>query len=314
MGGVALLFVALLLMAAIACQQAPSDAPPSATNEPAASNDAAITPTELPGFRADAWFLPEDELLGFVQIPAGEFLMGSDPAIDTLAFDNERWDAGHDQGAVFLPTFYIARYEVTVAQFSAFVGATGYRIDARALHAPADHPVTWISWPDALAYCRWLDATLKEWPQTPQQLSEILRADGSTIQLPSEAQWEKAARGIDGRIYPWGNAPIAALANYHGRATTPVGDFRCPECTFGLSDMSGNVWELTRSRYRPYPYNPTEELGDLQADALWVMRGGHFGDPEQNVRVAVRGGIDPGARRPFVGFRVAIGSEPLRSE
>ena len=70
--------------------------------------------------------------------------------------------------------------------------------------------------------------------------------------------------------------------------------------------MSGNVWELTRSPYQPYPYDPNDDEEDLDLDALWVMRGGHFGDPEGNVRAAIRGGVDPGARRPFIGFRLVI--------
>ena len=263
------------------------------------------TPSELPAYREDTWFLPGDELLGFVEIPAGKFVMGSNPAIDVLAFRNERWSDERTQGTVDLPTFYIGRYEVTVAQFGAFVEATGFRVDTRALQAAPDHPVTWVSWPDALAYCRWLESTLQQWPQTPEQLRLVLGA-GWRIAIPSEAEWEKAARGMDGRIYPWGNVPIAMRANYRGVATTAVGSFSCPECAFGLSDMSGNVWELTRSPYQPYPYDPTDDRKHLEADALWVMRGGHFGDAEPNIRTAARGGVDPGARRPFIGFRLVL--------
>ncbi len=87
----------------------------------------------LPGFRADAWFLPDDDLLGFVEIPAGPFLMGSDSKLDPRAFENERWSTSSDQGAVDLSAFYIGRYEVTVAQFRAFVEATGFHADAQAL-------------------------------------------------------------------------------------------------------------------------------------------------------------------------------------
>jgi len=82
---------------------------------------------ELSGFRSDAWFLPDDELLGFVEVPAGPFLMGSDPAIDRLAFDNEWWPGVRPQATLDLPSFYVGRYEVTVAQFAAFVEETGYR-------------------------------------------------------------------------------------------------------------------------------------------------------------------------------------------
>ncbi len=259
----------------------------------------------LSGFRSDAWFLPDEELLGFVEIPAGPFLIGSDTAIDALAFDNERWADARAQGDVDLPAFYIGRYEVTVAQFTAFVEVTGFRVDPQALRGPPDHPVVAVSWPDALAYCRWLETTLREWPQTPPRLSELLR-DGWQVSLPSEVEWEKAARGTDGRIYPWGNEPRRDRANYEGERTTRVGSFDCPECPFDLSDMSGNVWELTRSPYQSYPYDPTDDREDLEADALWVMRGGSFGDPESNVRAAIRGGADPGARRSFIGFRVVI--------
>jgi formylglycine-generating enzyme required for sulfatase activity len=70
--------------------------------------------------------------------------------------------------------------------------------------------------------------------------------------------------------------------------------------------MSGNVWEWTRSPYLPYPFDPTLSRVDLAAEALFVMRGGSFTDPERNVRAASRGGADPGARRPFIGFRVVL--------
>jgi formylglycine-generating enzyme required for sulfatase activity len=70
--------------------------------------------------------------------------------------------------------------------------------------------------------------------------------------------------------------------------------------------MSGNVWEWTRSPYRPYPYTEAGRAEDPAADALWVMRGGSFADPPRNIRTAVRGGADPGVRRPFIGFRIAL--------
>lgn len=260
---------------------------------------------QRPRFLPDAWFLPDEELLGFVEIPAGPFTMGSDVARDRLAYDNERWGAGRAQGQVVLEAYFIGRYEVTVAQFRAFVEATGFGADPAALQAPPDHPVTSISWPDALAYAGWLKATLAGWPQTPAPLARALR-DGWRVGLPSEAEWEKAARGTDGRIYPWGDVPRLDRANYRRAATTPVGSFPCPECAFGLLDMSGNVWELTRSPFQPYPYDEADDLDDLDADALWVRRGGHFGDPEEYVRTAVRGGVAPGARRPFIGFRLVI--------
>jgi formylglycine-generating enzyme required for sulfatase activity len=260
---------------------------------------------EVRGFRSDAWFLPDDELLGFVEIPAGPFLMGSDRAKDPQAFDNERWSATVAQGTIDLPAFYIGRYEVTIAQFGAFADVARYRTGDQTLRGAPTHPVASVSWPDALAYCRWLDRTLRESTQTPARLRQLL-GDGWRIHLPTEAEWEKAARGADGRVYPWGNEPRRDRANYSSASVTPVGSLVCPECPFALFDMSGNVWEWTRSPYQPYPYDPADDDTNLEADALWVMRGGSFSDAERNVRAAVRGGADPGVRRAFIGFRVAL--------
>jgi formylglycine-generating enzyme required for sulfatase activity len=264
--------------------------------------------SSLSGFRSDAWLLPDEDLLGFVEVPAGPFQMGSDPELDRRAYDNERWSASEPQGMVHVPTFYIGRYEVTVAQFRAFVEASAFRADPEALEGDPRDPVGFVSWPDTLAYCRWLETTLREWADTPPRLKRLL-TEGWLVSLPSEAEWEKAARGSDGRIFPWGNEPRADRANYRSSSATSVGSFACPECPFGLSDMSGNLWELTRSPYRPYPYDPSYETIDLDADALWVMRGGSYGDSEQNIRAAIRGGADPGARRPFIGFRVVLTSD-----
>lgn len=235
--------------------------------------------------------------------------MGSDPSVDRLAFDTERWSPTETQGTVTLPAFYIGRYEVTVAEYGAFVESTGYSVDPRALQPPDDDPVTYISWPDALAYARWLERTLRESSETPAELRAVLEA-GWRVSLPSEAEWEKAARGTDGRIYPWGNEPRHDRANYGSESAEPVGSFSCPECAHGLADMSGNVWEYTRSPYQPYPYDETNDMDNLEADALWVMRGGSFGDTEQTIRAAVRGGADPGVRRDFIGFRVVISPVP----
>jgi formylglycine-generating enzyme required for sulfatase activity len=232
---------------------------------------------------------------GFVEIPGGPFAMGADRSRDPLAFDNERWSPAQGEGTVDVPGFYIGQREVTVAEFTKFAQATKWSVDPRALAGPADHPVTFVSWPDALAYCRWLESTIRG----------SLPA-GFHVTLPTEAQWEKAARGSDRRRFPWGNEPRRDRANFGGQGTVPAGRLACPECAHGLSDMAGNVWEWTRSPYQPYPYDESDDRANLDQDALWVMRGGGFADAPQLIRTTARGAAEPGARRPFIGFRVAL--------
>ena len=264
--------------------------------------------TMADGFNSDAWYLPADELLGFVEIPAGTFTMGSDPALDRQAYGNERWSNTRRQGTVDVPRFYIGRFEVTVAQYRAFIEDTGYQFDEQAVSAAPNHPVTAVTWPDALAYSRWLEANLRGSDQTPVELRDLLDSGGHVV-LPTEAEWEKAARGTDGRIFPWGSQAVAGNGNFNSAATTEVGSFSCTGCAYGLADMSGNVWELTRSPFQDYPYSPDDDREDLSEDALWVMRGGSFSDSAANIRTAVRGGVDPGVRNGTIGFRVVISSQ-----
>jgi len=299
--GLAVLTILVITVAVILSRAQPN----GRVEAPFVESPAVASLIEVPGFRSDAWFLPDDRLLGFVEVPAGPFSMGSDRELDREAFDNERWSAQTPQGRITLPAYFIGRYEVTIAQFAAFVEATGFNANDQTLRGPPDHPVANISWPDALAYSRWLNDTLRHSESTPTQLQERLDS-GWEITLPSEPQWEKAARGSDSRIYPWGNTVDSGRANYGTDSTQPVGSYPCPECPLGLLDLSGNVWEWTRSPYQPYPFDPSDDREELDRDALWIIRGGSFIDPSRNIRAAVRGGGDPGARRPFIGFRLVI--------
>lgn len=249
--------------------------------------------------------LPDDERLGFVPIEAGPFTMGSNPASDRMAYGNERWSRIRRQGEVTLPRYYMARHEVTVDQFRAFVDSTAYTVAGDAWRGRANHPVTQVSWTDAVNYARWLQTTLLESDHTPAQIRERL-ASGWQLTLPSEAEWEKAARGTDGRIFPWGSQPRRGYANFDNTDTVPVGSMNCIRCAYGLQDMAGNVWELTRSPMQPYPYDPDDDFEDLESEALWVMRGGSYSDRVNNIRTAVRGAVDPGARRDNIGFRLAL--------
>jgi len=260
------------------------------------------------GFRADAWMLPDEPLLGFVEIPGGTFIMGSNPVLDRMAYPNERWSENRRQGEIELPIFLIGRHEVSNAQFAVYQQATGAAPAVNAAENPPHEPVTGVTLPEALAYARWLDTQLRNSATTPGWLQNFLRG-GAQVTLPSEAEWEKAARGTDGSIFPWGAQPRTDLANISSNGVVPVNTNTCNECAYGLSEMSGNVWELTRSPLQDYPFGSTSGAGDLQEDALWVMRGGSFADAIGNVRAAVRGGVDPGVRNASIGFRLAISTQ-----
>ena len=102
-----------------------------------------------------------------------------------------------------------------MAQFRVFVEASGHRpADEQSLEGLPTHPVVYVNWYDAVAYCNWLTARLRTWEHTPEPLAALLRREDWRVTLPSEAEWEKAARGKDGRVYPWGNDPDPDRANY----------------------------------------------------------------------------------------------------
>jgi formylglycine-generating enzyme required for sulfatase activity len=264
-----------------------------------------------PRFRTDAWFLPDEPLLGFVEIPAGEFLMGSDKKKDSQAFGDEL-----EQHKLTLPRYYIARYPVTVAQFQTFVDASNYKADhAESLQGLPNHPVVNVTWYDALAYCEWFTQQLRDWEGTPEPLASLLKKQGWRVMLPSEAEWEKAARGIDGRIYPCGNEADANLANYGDTgigATSAVGCFPGDASPYGCEEMSGNVWEWTRSLWEDYPYpggakeRAKREALEAPRDKPCVWRGGAFFNFVRDVRCAYRLRDLPGSRYGSLGFRVAV--------
>ncbi|MEZ4622937.1 MAG: SUMF1/EgtB/PvdO family nonheme iron enzyme [Caldilineaceae bacterium] len=151
---------------------------------------------------------------------------------------------------------------MTVAQFRAYLKDSGDHLEwPFGLDNPANHPMRYLTWHEATRYCAWLTATLRTWPQTPLPLAEKLAA-GWQIMLPSEAEWERAARGSNGRIYPWeGNVPDSNRANYDATGigtTSAVGCFPAGATPEGVEELSGNVWEWTRSLYMEYPY-PSDE-------------------------------------------------------
>ena len=180
-----------------------------------------------------------------------------------------------------LPRYYIARYPVTVAQFQAFV-----QDSKDSLRGLSNHPVADVSWYEARKYCAWLTKRLREWKGTPEPLATLLRQESWQVTLLSEAEWEKAARGTEGCIYPWGNGLDPDRANYRDTGindTTAVGCFPEGVTPYGCLDMAGNVREWTRSLWGEYPY-PTEakeraQREDLIAHATFT---GECRDPGNN--------------------------------
>jgi len=223
----------------------------------------------------------------FLRIPAGEFRMGSDPLQDPLAVAAER-----PQHLVRLSEYFIAQAPVTYEQYQAFQHAVRPGV---AWGFPSNfdlHPVTNVSWDDALEFCNWLTGP------------------GWKFRLPTEAEWEKAARGVDGRVFPWGNEWDATRTNADDFAntTTPVGLFSpAGDSPFGLSDMSGNVWEWCADKYNAEEYARREAIVNPtgpQAGEGVVIRGGAFDAPLKRVRCAQRNWDYPFKRRPNLGFRV----------
>jgi formylglycine-generating enzyme required for sulfatase activity len=256
---------------------------PVVTSEPSSG------PTRAPASTPALGFEPE-----LIFIPGGRFTMGSDRTADRYAYDNE-----HPQHQVSVADFYIARYPVTNAEYQRFVEATGHRMPPhlqsqfKPLCEP-EHPVVWVSWEDASVYCQWLS-----------------QATGRSYRLPTEAEWEKAARGTDGRPYPWGNElpdkSRCAFANDVGATTTPVARYSPRgDSPYGCADMAGNMWEWCHSLYKPYPYDPEDGREDPGAKGPRVLRGGAFYVNLRRVRCASRLSYFPDLWLNVIGFRVVV--------
>jgi formylglycine-generating enzyme required for sulfatase activity len=223
----------------------------------------------------------------FMEVPAGEFWMGSERYVNELPVLR-----------VYLERFLMAREPVTEAQYYLFVKATGHTLpshweDGRPPRWRESHPVTRVAWRDAMAYCAWL-------------AEKTVQA----IVLPNEAQWEKAARGDqDKREYPWGDAWDETRCNNYELElgdTTPVGIFPDGASPYGCLDMAGNVWEWTRSLYSAYPYRADDGREDMTASGNRVLRGGSFRNNRDLARCAARGRREPDDWDVYYGFRLAV--------
>jgi len=253
-------------------------------------------------------------------------------AAPNIQCDRSNYKDETPQRSVYLDTFYIDKYPVTNRQFQKFVEATGYITDAEkdkiglvvrwagdyegevvtqedgsvswrhpggkgsGIAKIMDHPVVQVSWNDALAYCRWAGK-----------------------RLPTEAEWEKAARGTDGRLFPWGNeAPDAKgkyRANYgkdRGKAdkfeyTSPVGSFPLGASPYGVMDMSGNVWEWVADWYDEnyYQISPAKNPQGPESGMGRVLRGGSWGNRPESIRTATRFRSEPSSGISYIGFRCA---------
>ncbi len=245
-------------------------------------------------------FLPhepvsEDMLL----IPAGPFLMGSRPGDEVSSYEQP-------QHEVDLPAFYLCKYPVTNAQYVEFVKAAKHpkpeKVGWFGLKPPGkklDHPVVGVSWNDALAYCGWLQE------QT-----------GRPYRLPTEAEWEKAARGEDGRLYPWGNEWEEDRCHRGGSGTTAVTAHPTGASPYGCLDMVGNASEWTSTLWGgrvaesdyPYPYQAQDGRENLEAEGTIyrIFRGGSYESSLNDLRCSARNWYVPDNKDRRRSFRLAL--------
>jgi formylglycine-generating enzyme required for sulfatase activity len=254
--------------------------------------------------------------LEFVRIPEDEFIIGSVLKKDKLAQPDEM-----PQHCLHVSDFYIMRFPVTNAQYYRFMQATGSPApkfgwpEGRYPVEKADHPVVGVSYQDAVAFCKW---------------ASII--NGHALRLPTEPEWEKAARGTDGRVYPWGDTWEAGYTNSQEaklNGTTPVGQFSPQgDSPYGVAEMGGNVQEWCSSLFGRYPYDPADgretlvysedpaslpnfrETGCIaNAQAIEasldksVVRGGSWREEKLKSRCAYRGWAAPLHRSDDTGFR-----------
>ncbi|MEC7640563.1 MAG: SUMF1/EgtB/PvdO family nonheme iron enzyme [Nitrospinota bacterium] len=237
--------------------------------------------------------LPQQESdAEMILIPAGPFMMGSSEediewAMQEFYAESKEWYQSETPAqAAFLPSYHIDKYEVTVAQYKKYLEMTGNPppkdFDNPKFNQPK-HPVVGVTWKEAQNYCRSLGK-----------------------RLPTEAEWEKAARGSDGRRYPWGNTSDQNKANARGkqdnhRYTAPIGKFPDGQSPYGVMDMAGNAWEWTKDWYGPYHGN--DQKSELFGEKFKVIRGGSWNSNMDLARSALRGKSLPDKGYNYIGFR-----------
>ena len=243
------------------------------------------------------WEASFDNGMVMVYVAPGSFTMGS----QTGQPDEK------PETMVYVPGFWMSKYEVTVKQYKQFLRETNHRVLPKwvATSSPsADCPVTGVSWHDAVAYCRWLE-----------------KKTGLAFRLPKEAEWEKAAKGGHNNPYPWGNCEPFSNNRYYAnyepvsysddgfKYSAPVGSFPLGQSSYGLHDMAGNVWEWCLERYRKDAYL-LHAAGSRQdkvlAGTARVVRGGSWYFDGSRLKTTYRDRFLPGYRYYDIGFRPCV--------
>jgi len=226
----------------------------------------------------------------WITIPEGDFWRGSDKEKDIRAFIDET-----PLNRLYLPTFQIAKYPVTNAQYQVFSRATRqpppeHWRENRIPSGKEDHPVVFVSWYDARKFCTWLSGMI-----------------GKVVRLPLDTEWEKAARGTDGRIWPWGNdPPTIEHCNFSLNVgdTTSVYRYAKGASPYEVMDMAGNVAEWTASLIHQHLHIHEQGRADQYGRTYRMLRGGRWLDDDIGIRCACRGGEFPENGYGDVGFRV----------
>jgi len=254
-----------------------------------------LTPFEEPVTGPNAVAEPEPDATShekpiqgdMIMIPAGPFVRGTSSG----GFDEQ------PQRTIFMDAFSIDRYEVTNHQYQQFVLATGHRkpgLPSRYAKSGGkmrgtNQPVVYVSWDDAVEYCRWRGK-----------------------RLPTEAEWEKAMRGSDGRLWPWGTTERANGANWARvqdgyEVSAPVGSFQTDKSPYGVMDGAGNVLEWVEDWYGEtyYKDSPEQNPPSPEQGTYRVLRGGSYTTSGGDIRITSRSKMMPDFRDETIGFRCA---------
>jgi formylglycine-generating enzyme required for sulfatase activity len=228
----------------------------------------------------------------FMRIPAGSFMMG---------VDADSWDDFHPQHVIDIPyDYWMSRYLITNEQYNDYIKSKWFvNHPVLGWEKKKDHPVVNVSWNMANEYCHWVNNQLKaEFPT------------GLSLRLPNEAEWEKAARGTGGRLYPWGNRFDETKCNTKESEkgdTTPVTYyFPNGNSPYGCADMAGNVYEWTCSLYKSYPFNMKNTITRLSNNDEIALRGGSYDLDLVAAYSIFRLGMDPIKGWRSCGFRVLL--------